>query len=128
MVVLMAEAAAWAVVVLHFAYLLYAVFGGLLGLRGVRWLWAHLVSSAWSVTVTATTITCPLTGVEKWLVRESGDVPYDGTFIDHYLEGPVYPVGYDAHVWYSGAVVALASYALVVAHRLRVKSLITASG
>lgn len=123
----LAGAGAWAVVLVHFAYLLYAVFGGFLGMLHTRWLWVHAASSAWSIAVTATALTCPLTWIEKWLTRESGDVPYDGSFIDHYLEGPLYPAGYDAHVWYAGAAVALASYAVVV-HRLRLKAPITAPG
>lgn len=40
----LAEAAKWAAMVLHSAYRLHAMFARL-GLRGVRWLWAHLVSS-----------------------------------------------------------------------------------
>jgi hypothetical protein len=121
----LAGTAAWLVVVLHVAYLLYAVFGGFLGLLGNRWLLAHLVSSVWCVTVTATASTCPLTWVEKWLIVQSGGVPYDDTFIGHYLEGPVYPVGYDAHVWYTGVLVVLSAYALVFLRRLRAKPLVT---
>ncbi|MFC5730056.1 MULTISPECIES: DUF2784 domain-containing protein [Nocardioides] len=124
----LAEAAAWATVVAHFAFLLYVVFGGFLGMLQTRWLWMHLASLAWSITVTATTLTCPLTGVEKWLIRQSGGTPYDGTFIDHYLEGPLYPVGYDAHVWYGGAFVALTSYGVVAVRRHRLKAPVTASG
>jgi hypothetical protein len=119
---MLAEAAAWAVVSLHLGYLLYAIFGGFLGLLDVRWLWVHLVSSAWSITVTATTLTCPLTRVEKWLIVESGGTPYNGTFIDRYLEGPVYPEGYDAQVWYVGALVAVGSYFLVLLRRLRAEA------
>jgi hypothetical protein len=121
----LAGTAAWLVAGLHFAYLLYAVFGGFLGLIGNRWLLAHLISSAWSITVTATAITCPMTRVEKWLIGQSGGVPYDGTFIDYYLEGPVYPVGYDAHVWYAGAVVVVSVYALIILRRLRAKPPVT---
>jgi hypothetical protein len=118
-------AAAWLVAALHFAYLLYAVFGGFLGVLGNRWLLAHLVSSAWAITVTATTSTCPLTWAEKWLTGQSGAVPYDGSFIGYYLEGPIYPVGYDGHVWYAGAVVVLSAYVLVFLRRLRAKPPVT---
>ena len=118
---MLAEWAAWAVVTLHLGYLLYAIFGGFLGLLDVRWLWVHLVSSTWSITVTATAVNCPLTKVEKWLIAESGGTVYSGTFIDHYLEGPIYPEGYDAHVWYAGALVAMGSYYLVLMRRLRAK-------
>jgi hypothetical protein len=121
----LAETAAWLVAVVHFAYLLYAVFGGFLGLLGNRWLLAHMVSSAWAITITATTSTCPLTWTEKWLIGQSGGVPYVGSFIEYYLEGPIYPVGYDAHVWYAAAVVVLSSYVLVLLRRLRAKPPVT---
>jgi hypothetical protein len=58
-----------------------------------------------------------LTWVEKWLIGQSGGVPYEGTFIDHRVEGSVSPVRYDAHVWYAGVVVVLSSYAMVFLRR-----------
>ncbi|MGH8965829.1 MAG: DUF2784 domain-containing protein [Actinomycetes bacterium] len=105
------------VVVLHIGYLLYAAFGGFLALRGMSWLWLHLASSVWSVTVTVTAIRCPLTAIEKWLISASGSTPYGGTFIEEYLTGIVYPVAYEAAVWFGGAAIALTSYAVVFAHR-----------
>ena len=103
--------------VLHFGYLLYAMFGGFLGLHGLPWLWAHLASSVWSVTVTVTAISCPLTALEKGLLTSAGRTPYEGTFIEQYLTGRLYPAEYEAAVWFMGAGIALTSYALVSLHR-----------
>jgi hypothetical protein len=116
------EAAAWFVAAVHAGYLLYAVFGGFLGLLGARWLWLHLASSAWSVVVTVTTLRCPLTAIERWLIGAAGGTPYEGTFVGHYLEGPVYPDGYDAQVWFAGAAIALTSYAVVAVSCLRLRT------
>lgn len=109
--------AAEVVVVLHFGYLAYAAFGGFLGLLGLRWLWVHLASSVWSVTVTVTAISCPLTALEKGLLGSAGRTPYEGTFIEQYLTGTLYPPQYEAAVWFAGAGIALASYAVVFLHR-----------
>ena len=105
------------VVVLHIGYLVYAAFGGFLALRGLSWMWLHLASSMWSVTVTVTAISCPMTAIEKWLLTASGSTPYDGTFIEQYLTGIVYPVEYETAVWFGGAAIALSSYAVVFLHR-----------
>jgi hypothetical protein len=105
------------VVVLHIGYLLYAAFGGFLALRGLPWLWLHLASSVWSVTVTFTAVSCPMTALEKGLIGASGSTPYAGTFIEQYLTGIVYPVEYETAIWVGGAATALASYAVVFAYR-----------
>ena len=105
------------VVVLHIGYLVYAAFGGFLALRGLSWMWLHLASSVWSVTVTVTAINCPMTAIERWLIAASGSTPYDGSFIEQYLTGIVYPVEYESAVWFGGAAIALTSYVVVFAHR-----------
>lgn len=108
--------AAGAVALLHLAYLVYATVGGFLGLRSLLWLWPHLVSTAWSVTVTLTPVRCPLTAVEKWLLAASGRTPYDDSFTAHYLRGVVYPARYEVGVWLGMIGVALLSYVVVLAH------------
>jgi Protein of Unknown function (DUF2784) len=71
----------------------------------------------WSVTVTVTAISCPLTALEKGLLGYAGQTPYEGTFIEQYLTGTLYPPQYEAAVWYAGAAVAITSYAVVFLHR-----------
>ena len=114
------------VVALHIGYLVYAAFGGFLALRGLSWMWLHLTSSVWSVTVTVTAISCPMTAIEKWLIASSGGTPYDGTFIEQYLTGIVYPVEYETAVWFGGAAIALLSYAIVFVHRRAVRAALPA--
>jgi Protein of Unknown function (DUF2784) len=122
------EVAAWAAVVIHMAYLVYAVFGGFLAFLGLPWLGLHLLSSTWSFTVTLTTLNCPLTTLEKWLWVQAGVTPYDGTFIEQYLSGHVYPVGYDVHVWLGGATIAIASYVIVLGRRRAAQPAVVSSG
>lgn len=79
------------VVVAHFAFVLYVVFGGLLVLR---WRWSvylHLPALLWGVAVETTGWICPLTPLEKELRAAAGLSAYSGGFIDHYLIPVLYP-------------------------------------
>jgi hypothetical protein len=80
-----------AVVVLHFAFVVFAVAGGLLALRW-RWtIWLHLPALAWAVFVELTGRICPLTPLENRLRAAAGAVTYRGDFIEHYLVPILYP-------------------------------------
>ena len=96
------------------AYLVYLAIGGLLALRSVAWLWPHIASAIWSVTVTVTALTCPLTALEKWLLELAETTPYEGTFTAHYLRDVVYPAQYEVAVWLAAMTVALLSYVVVL--------------
>jgi Protein of Unknown function (DUF2784) len=106
--------AAVAVVLVHLAYLVYATVGGFLGLRSITWLWPHFVSTMWSVAVTLTSLSCPLTALEKWLLTMSGRTPYEDSFTAHYLRGVLYPPQYEVAIWLGMIGVALLSYVVVL--------------
>lgn len=108
--------AAQAVVAVHLGYLLYVLLGGLLALRDLRWLGPHLVTAFWGVVGVAGQLGCPLTALEKHLIRLDGQVPYDGSFIGTYVAGVFYPAEWQGLVWWATAVFVLATYALVVVH------------
>jgi hypothetical protein len=81
------------VVLLHLAFIVFALFGGLLALRW-RWLpWLHLPAVAWGAFVELTGRVCPLTPLEQVLRRSSGAVDYRGDFVEHYVLPLVYPAG-----------------------------------
>jgi hypothetical protein len=111
----MAGVAAHTVVVVHLAYLLYVLLGGLLGLRNIRWLWPHSVTAFWAVVGLITQVRCPLTVLEKYLLVLDGTQPYSGTFIGHHVAGVFYPAAWEALVWYSSAVLVLTSYVVAFA-------------
>lgn len=111
--------AAGAVVLVHLAYLVYAAVGGFLGLRGLAWLVPHVASTIWSVAVTLTSLTCPLTATEKWLLRASGRTPYSDSFTAHYLRDVLYPASYEVAVWLGMMGLALLSYVVVLVVRVR---------
>jgi hypothetical protein len=80
-----------AVLVLHLAFVAFAVAGGLLAWRW-RWMpWLHLPALAWAATVEFTGWICPLTPLENALRAAGGQAGYRGGFIEHYLLPLLYP-------------------------------------
>ena len=80
-----------AVVAVHFLFVLFVLFGGLLVLRW-RWVrWLHLPAAAWGALIEFAGWTCPLTPLEKWLRRQGNGAGYEGGFIEHYILPVLYP-------------------------------------
>ena len=76
----------------HFAFIVFAIFGGLLALRW-RWVpWVHLPAAAWGAAVEFLGCFCPLTPMENWLRGASGYAGYSGGFIERYLVPIIYPM------------------------------------
>jgi Protein of Unknown function (DUF2784) len=82
-----------AAVVLHLAFVLFVLFGGLLVLRWPRMRWLHLPAAAWGILVEYTGWFCPLTPIENWLRERAGQTGYHSDFIAHYLLPILYPDG-----------------------------------
>jgi drug/metabolite transporter superfamily protein YnfA len=85
--------AADAVLVVHFAFVLFVVLGGLLVWKWPRLAWAHVPAAAWGVAIEFGGWICPLTPLENHLRRLAGDEPYGGDFIARYLLPVIYPEG-----------------------------------
>lgn len=81
------------VVVLHLAFIVFVIAGGLLALRWRRVAWLHLPAVAWAVFIQVFSVGCPLTPLENVLRRAAGASGYSESFIDHYLVPLVYPPG-----------------------------------
>ena len=79
------------VVLLHLAFIAFAIAGGLFALY--RW-WLsflHLPASIWAVFVEVSGGYCPLTPLENELRRLSGAAGYPSGFVEHYLLPIIYP-------------------------------------
>jgi hypothetical protein len=87
------RALADAVLLLHLAFVLFVVLGGLLVLRYPGLAWVHLPVAAWGVLIELAGWICPLTPLEKQLRIQGGEAGYPGGFIDHYLMPLIYPDG-----------------------------------
>jgi hypothetical protein len=82
-----------AVVVVHAAFIVFVMAGGLLALRW-RWMaWLHLPAAAWGVAVEWGGWICPLTPLENALRHAAGEAGYGGGFVERYLLPLIYPAG-----------------------------------
>jgi len=109
------------VVLLHFLFVIFVVFGGLLVLRWKRVVWLHLPAAAWGVAIELGGWICPLTPLENRFRRMGGEAGYSGSFIERYLEPLLYPLGLTRHTQLvfglAVLLVNLAIYARLVLHR-----------
>jgi len=85
-----------AVLLLHLAFIVFILAGGLFLLRWPRlsWLpWLHVPAVLWGVTIELCGCICPLTPLENRLRQWGGEAGYAGGFVEHYLLSVIYPVG-----------------------------------
>ena len=80
-----------AVLLLHLAFTLFTVLGGLLVLRRPSLLWLHLGAVFWGVAIECADWVCPLTPLENFLRERGGEAGYAGGFIEHYVALLLYP-------------------------------------
>lgn len=107
-----------ATMVVHFLFLAYLAVGGFVAWRWPRTIWLHLCVVGWGILSIVTGIECPLTYVENWgriMAGQQGLTP--SGFIDHYIEGIIYPEEYTILVRWGVAVLVLFSYAGYVLRR-----------
>ena len=111
------------VLILHLAFILFVIAGGLLVLR---WRWAaavHLPVALYGALIEFVGWICPLTPLENSLRRAAGDSAYASSFIEHYIVSMIYPAGLTRTLQLAlavGLVVLNAGiYALVIRRRLR---------
>lgn len=79
------------VLLIHLAFVLFVLFGGLLAFKWRPILWVHLPAVLWGTLVELTGWVCPLTPLENWLREEGGGAGYDGDFVGQYLLMLLYP-------------------------------------
>lgn len=79
------------VLLLHAAFVLFAMFGGLLAIRYPKVVWFHLPALLWGVIVQWANLICPLTPLENMLRLRGGEETYAGAFIEHYVTLLLYP-------------------------------------
>jgi hypothetical protein len=87
-----------ALVVIHFAFTTFVIFGGFLTWRWRRVAFAHLPALAWGCWVELSHAICPLTPLENYLRHRGGEAGYQGGFLAHYLGQVLYPPGLTWHI------------------------------
>lgn len=79
------------VLIVHLAFVIFVLCGGLLVLR-CRWIaWLHLPAAVWGTVVEFTGWICPLTPLENWLRAQAGQTGYRSDFVAYYLLPVLYP-------------------------------------
>ncbi len=79
------------IVIVHLAFVLFVLLGGLLLIKWPRLAWLHLPAVAWGAFVEFRGWICPLTPLENWLRAQAGEAAYAGDFIVRYLSTILYP-------------------------------------
>ncbi|MBC3475120.1 DUF2784 domain-containing protein [Pseudomonas taiwanensis] len=80
-------------VLLHLAFILLVLLGGLLVIRWPRALLVHLPALAWGLAVECLHLGCPLTTWENRMRSAAGDAGYEGGYVEHYIWPLIYPAG-----------------------------------
>ena len=75
----------------HLAFVLFVVAGGLVILWRPSLRWIHLPAAAWGALIEFTGWICPLTPWEQALRWKAGQVGYADGFIEHYILPLLYP-------------------------------------
>lgn len=78
-------------VVIHFLFIVFAVFGGLLVSKWPRLAFLHIPCAIWAVLIEFGGWTCPLTPLEQQFRAAAGEAGYAGGFIEHTLLPLIYP-------------------------------------
>lgn len=96
------------IILVHIAFIVFVLFGGLLAFR---WRWmplAHLPAVVWGAAVEFFGWGCPLTPFENVLRRTGGGAGYSVSFIGRYLVPLVYPAEFtrELQLLLGGAVLA----------------------
>ena len=88
----MHEIAANLVLIVHFAFILFVVFGAFLFFVSTKIMFIHFPALIWGSYIMFTHSACPLTHLENWLLHKANLATYSEGFIQHYIMPIVYPV------------------------------------
>ena len=87
----MYELAADLTLIVHFAFIIFVVFGGILFLITTKIIYVHLPALFWGIYIELTHSICPLTYIENWFLQKANLTTYTEGFIQNYLVPIVYP-------------------------------------
>ena len=87
----MYEFAADLTLIVHFAFIIFVVFGALLFFVSTKIIYVHVPALIWGIYIEITHSICPLTYLENWFLQKSNLTTYSEGFIQNYLVPIVYP-------------------------------------
>ena len=88
----MYEIAANLILIIHFTFILFVVFGALLFFVATKIIFIHFPALIWGSYIELTNSICPLTYLENWFLHKANLTTYSEGFIQNYLVPIVYPV------------------------------------
>ena len=80
-------------VLMHLAFILFVILGGLFVLRWKKVMWVHIPIAIWGVASEYFNIICPLTPLENYFRDLAGNATYKTGFIEQYIIPAIYPEG-----------------------------------
>ena len=87
----MYELAANLTLIVHFAFIIFVVFGALLFFVSTKIIYVHVPALIWGIYIELTHSVCPLTYLENWFLQKANLTTYSEGFIQNYLVPIVYP-------------------------------------
>jgi len=79
------------IVLIHFAFILFVVFGGFLSYKWPKTAWFHIPAVVWGGLVELLNLICPLTRLENLFRYKAGILDRHGDFIQNHLFPIMYP-------------------------------------
>ena len=87
----MYELASDLTLIVHFAFIIFVVFGALLFFVSTKIIYVHVPALIWGIYIELTHSICPLTHLENWFLQKANLTTYTEGFIQNYLVPIVYP-------------------------------------
>lgn len=85
------ETLATLTLLLHFSFILFAIFGALLILKFKKIIYFHIPAVAWGAYIELSHSICPLTHLENYFLKKAGKDQYSIDFIENYVFKIIYP-------------------------------------
>ena len=85
------ETLAILILLLHFSFILFAIFGALLILKFKKIIYFHIPAVAWGAYIELSHSICPLTHLENYFLKKAGKDQYSIDFIENYVFKIIYP-------------------------------------
>jgi hypothetical protein len=102
-----------ATVVLHLAFVVFVLLGGVLVFWWRHVAWLHLPAVAWGAWAELSHSVCPLTPLENWLREQGGRPVYSASFVEQHLLPVLYPASLSREQqWVLGVSVVLINVAI----------------
>ena len=79
------------VLLLHFSFILFVIFGAILILKFKQIIYVHIPAVAWGAYIELSHSICPLTHLENYFLKKAGKDQYSVDFIENYIFKIIYP-------------------------------------